>query len=172
MTNREQWFHNHFNQIYSYILLLVNDAHTAEDLTQETFLKAMKHEQTFKGQSSVKTWLFRIAYTTTISYFRNKQPLTHFLDTALLRSKHDLSPEETTLLNAQQKEFYAALQRLKPSYQQVIVLRKIQEFSTLETATILAWTEGKVKMSLSRALVAFKKELEKGGFTNETLFRR
>lgn len=172
VTNREQWFHNHFNQIYSYILLLVNDAHTAEDLTQETFLKAMKHEQTFKGQSSVKTWLFRIAYTTTISYFRKKQPLTHFLDTALLRSKHDLSPEETTLLNAQQKEFYAALQRLKPSYQQVIVLRKIQEFSTLETATILAWTEGKVKMSLSRALAAFKKELEKGGLTNETLFRR
>lgn len=172
VLDSEQWFHNHFSQIYSYISLLVSDPHIAEDLTQETFLKAIRHEQTFKGQSSVKTWLFRIAYTTTISYFRKKQPLTHFLDTALLRSKHDLSPEETTLLNAQQKEFYAALQRLKPSYQQVIVLRKIQEFSTLETATILAWSEGKVKMSLSRALAAFKKELEKGGFTNETLFRR
>lgn len=172
VLDSEQWFHNHFNQIYSYILLLVSDPHIAEDLTQETFLKAMKHEQTFKRQSSVKTWLFRIAYTTTMSYFRKKQPITHFLDTAILRSRHNLSPEETSLLNAQQKEFYAALQQLKPSYQQVIVLRKIQEFSTAETASILACTEGKVKMSLARALVAFKKELEKGGFTNETLFKR
>ncbi|WP_210470543.1 RNA polymerase sigma factor [Sporosarcina sp. 6E9] len=163
----EKWFDDYFGAVYSYILLLVKDPHTAEDLTQETFLKVVASEQQFKGQSSVKTWIFRIAYTTTISYFRKKNPLTYFIDLNML--KDDTSPEKIALLNSQQKQFYEALRVLKPSYRQVIILRRIQGFSTIETSSILNWSEGKVKMSLSRALAAFKKELEKGGFTNESL---
>ncbi|WP_398292705.1 sigma factor-like helix-turn-helix DNA-binding protein [Sporosarcina aquimarina] len=52
------------------------------------------------------------------------------------------------------------------------MLRHIQGFSTKDTAAILGNTEGKVKMSLKRALDAFKKELEKGGMSHETLYRR
>jgi RNA polymerase sigma-70 factor, ECF subfamily len=163
----EKWFDDYFGSVYSYILLQVKDPHTAEDLTQETFLKVVRNEHRFKGQSSIKTWIFRIAYTTTMSYFRKKNPLTYFIDLNLL--KDDTSPEKIALLNSQQKQFYEALRELKSSYQQVIILRKIQSFSTIETACILNWSEGKVKMSLSRALAAFKKELEKGGFTNESL---
>ena len=102
-----------------------------------------------------------------MSYFRKKNPLTYFIDLNLL--KDDTSPEKIALLNSQQKQFYEALRELKSSYQQVIILRRIQGFSTKETSSILNWSEGKVKMSLSRALAAFKKELEKGGFTNESL---
>jgi len=167
----EKWFADYFNSIYSYILLQVKDPHIAEDLTQETFLKVVSKEHQFKGQSSIKTWIFRIAYTTTMSYFRKRNPLTYYMDTDYLSTKHSTSPEETVLLNSQQKQFYKALRRLKPSYQQVITLRKIQGFSTKEASFILDCSEGKVKMSLSRALVAFKKELEKGGFTNEALIR-
>ena len=167
----EKWFDDYFGSIYSYILLQVKDPHTAEDLTQETFLKVIANEHQFKGQSSIKTWIFRIAYTTTMSYFRKKNPLTYYIDINILSSKHNTSPEEIALLNSQQKQFYEALRGLKPSYQQVIILRKIQGFSTKEASSILHCSEGKVKMSLSRALAAFKKELEKGGFTNETLIR-
>lgn len=167
----EKWFDDYFESIYSYILMLVKDPHTAEDLTQETFLKVIANEHQFKGQSSIKTWIFRIAYTTTMSYFRKKNPLTYYLDMYILSSKHNTPTEEIALLNSQQKQFYEALRRLKPNYQQVIILRKIQGFSTKETSSILHCSEGKVKMSLSRALAVFKKELEKGGFTNETLIR-
>jgi RNA polymerase sigma-70 factor, ECF subfamily len=163
----EKWFDDYFGSVYSYILLQVKDPHTAEDLTQETFLKVVRNEHQFKGQSSIKTWIFRIAYTTTMSYFRKKNPLTYFIDLNLL--KDDTSPEKIALLNSQQKQFYEALRELKSSYQQVIILRRIQGFSTKETSSILNWSEGKVKMSLSRALAAFKNELEKGGFTHESL---
>ncbi|QUW21088.1 RNA polymerase sigma factor [Sporosarcina sp. Marseille-Q4063] len=163
----EKWFDDYFGSVYSYILLQVKDPHTAEDLTQETFLKVVRNEHQFKGQSSIKTWIFRIAYTTTMSYFRKKNPLSYFIDLNLLRD--DTSPEKIALLNSQQKQFYEALRELKSSYQQVIILRRIEGFSTKETSSILNWSEGKVKMSLSRALAAFKKELEKGGFTNESL---
>ena len=167
----EKWFDDYFSSIYSYILLQVKDPHTAEDLTQETFLKVVANEHKFKGESSVKTWIFRIAYTTTMSYFRKKNPLFYYIDTNILCSKHDTSPEEIALLNSQQKQFYDALRGLKPSYQQVIILRKIQGFSTKEASAILHCSEGKVKMTLSRALAVFKKDLEKGGVTNETLIR-
>ena len=167
----EKWFDDYFEHIYSYILMLVKNPHTAEDLTQETFLKVVANEHQFKGQSSIKTWIFRIAYTTTMSYFRKKNPLTYYLDMNSLSSKHNTSPEEIALLHSQQKLFYDALCRLKPSYQQVIILRKIQGFSTKEASAILNCSEGKAKMSLSRALVVFKKELEEGGLTNETLIR-
>ncbi len=167
----EKWFADYFSSIYSYILLQVKDSHIAEDLTQETFLKVVSKEHQFKGQSSIKTWIFRIAYTTTMSYFRKRNPLSYYFDTEYLSTKHNTSPEEITLLNSQQKQFYESLNKLKPSYQQVIILRRIQGFSTKEAASILHCSEGKVKMSLSRALTAFKKELEKGGFTNETLIR-
>ncbi|GKV54972.1 RNA polymerase sigma factor [Sporosarcina sp. NCCP-2222] len=167
----EQWFNDFFNAVYSYIFMLVKDVHTTEDLTQETFMKVMENEHQFKGDSSIKTWIFRIAYTTTMSYFRKKRPLTSLFDLPMLSHKHEPSSEEIALLNAQQTQFYEALRQLKPSYQHVIILRKIQEFSTKETSLILNCSEGKVKMSLSRALAAFKNELEKGGFTNETLIR-
>ncbi|WP_252504671.1 RNA polymerase sigma factor [Sporosarcina sp. Marseille-Q4943] len=167
----EVWFDEYYDAVYSYILMLVKDSHTAEDLSQETFMKVIRNEQQFKGDSLVKTWIFRIAYTTTMSYFRKKNPITYFLDLHTHSSKHEQSSEDIVLLNLQQRQFYEALRQLKPSYQNVIILRKIQGFSTKETSVILNWSEGKVKMSLSRALAAFKQELEKGGVTSETLIR-
>lgn len=165
----EAWFDEYYDAVYSYILMLVKDSHTAEDLSQETFMKVIRNENQFKGDSLVKTWIFRIAYTTTMSYFRKRNPITYYFD--MHNPKHERSSEEIVLLNTQQKQFYEALNQLKPSYQQVIILRKIQGFSTKETSAILNWSDGKVKMSLSRALTAFKKELEKGGVTSETLIR-
>lgn len=165
----EVWFSDYYDSVFSYILMLVKDPHTAEDLSQETFMKVIRNEQKFKGDSHVKTWIFRIAYTTTISYLRMKHPVLYYFDLHGYTPKNERSSEEIVLLNSQQKQFYEALHQLKPSYQQVILLRKIQGFSTKEASAILNWSDGKVKMSLSRALAAFKKELEKGGFSNETL---
>jgi RNA polymerase sigma-70 factor (ECF subfamily) len=168
----EKWFDDYAETIYSYILVLVRNTHIAEDLTQETFMKVVANEHQFKGKSSVRTWIFRIAYTTTMSYFRKNKPQTQYEDTLRLDSTSGFSAEEVTLQNSQQKQFYDALGSLKPSYQQIITLREIKGFSTKETASILKCSEGRVKMTLSRALSAFKKELEKGGITNETLFQR
>ena len=57
----------------------------SEDLTQETFMKVVANEHQFKGKSSVRTWIFRIAYTTTMSYFRKNKPQTQYEDMMRLR---------------------------------------------------------------------------------------
>lgn len=167
----EEWFNDYFDSIYSYILIQVGNRQTAEDLTQDTFFKVFEKEYKFRGESSVKTWIFRIAYTTLMSYFRKKSPVTYYFDMNKQSFKFQPSAEEIVLLDLQQKQFYEALFRLRKNYQQVIILRKIQGLTTKEVSSILLWSEGKVKMSLSRALTAFKKELEKGGVTSETLIR-
>lgn len=162
----EKWFDDYVDAIYSYIYLLVKDRHLAEELTQETFYKAFLHEAQFNGRSSVKTWLFRIAYTTTMSYFRKKHPITMFFDMQATTDKP--LPEDIVIQNEQVKRLYEALYRIKPSYQQVIVLRSIKGFSTKETAHILQWSESKVKMQLSRGLSSMKAILEEGGHDYET----
>lgn len=110
-----KWFDKYFDAVYSYILLQVKHVQTAEDLAQETFIKVIAKKHQFKEQSSVKTWIFRIAYTTVISHFRKKHPLTHFIDLPSNNSLLDISAEKTALLNFQHKEFYEALGKLKPS---------------------------------------------------------
>ena len=78
------------------------------------------------------------------------------------------SPEQITVLNEAEKELYLAIGRLKRSYRDVIVLRKIKEFSIKETSDILGWSESKVKVNLSRGIQALKNELEKVGYIHDS----
>ncbi len=163
------WFDDYGESILTYILLMVRDYQQAEDLTQETFLKAFKHKQQFKQEASVKTWLFSIAHNVTKDYFRKKHPLQHYLGLTMVEKDYEPLPEQILTMNFQTEQLYRAIQQLKPSYKHVIILRKLKEFSTAETALVLNWSESKVKMTLKRALVELKDELIKGGNTIEIL---
>ncbi len=155
----ELWFEKYATSIYKYILLILKDPQLAEDLTQETFVKAFIHEKQFKGDSEVKTWLYRIAYTTTMNHFRKKHPIP-----ALFNLASPVKSVEVTLIEYEEvKEVYEAITKLKMTYQQVIILRKVQQFSIEETSAILGWTEGKVKMQLLRALKSLRKILSEKG---------
>ncbi|WJY27276.1 RNA polymerase sigma factor [Sporosarcina trichiuri] len=168
----EQWFDEHADAVYSYILIQVRNPHIAEELTQETFVKVVENASQFEGRSAVRTWIFRIAYTTAMNHFRQKQPLLHYLGTDFGLFGTHPSSEEAVMLSEQEAAFYEALCKLKKNQQQVILLRHIQGFSTKDTAAILDSSESKVKMTLKRALDAFKTELEKGGMSRDTLHRR
>lgn len=164
-----QWFNEYGESVLSYILLMVRDYQQAEDLTQETFIKAYRHQRKFEQKSSVKTWLFSIAHNVTKDYFRKKHPLQHYLGLTMEEKDYEPIPEQIIAMNFQTEQLYKAIQQLKPSYRHVIILRKLKEFSTAETALVLNWSESKVKMTLKRALVELENELIKGGVTNEFL---
>lgn len=165
------WYDDYGEAVLTYILMMVRDYQQAEDLTQETFLKAFKNQQSFAHQSSIKTWLFSIAHNTTVDFLRRKHPLQHYLGFTMKEIDHTPLPEQLVALDVQHEQFYKALQQLKPSYRQVILLRKLKEFSTAETASILGWSESKVKMTLQRALITFKETLIRGGFSYEAIIR-
>nr|WP_144923062.1 RNA polymerase sigma factor [Paenibacillus bovis] len=154
----ETWFEKYVEFIYKYIFFMVKDHQIAEDLTQETFIKAHIKSHQYKGNSELKTWLYRIAYTTTMNYFRKKHPIPTLFDSPIQVK----SAEESFLEKSDLEELYQAISKLKLSYKQVILLRKIQQLSVKETASVLRWSESKVKMTTARAIEKLQKILDEG----------
>ncbi|MFT4415806.1 RNA polymerase sigma factor [Fredinandcohnia humi] len=164
-----EWYILYGDSIFKFIAMMLKDHHKAEDLTHETFLKAFKYFDDFKNNSSAKTWLFTIARNVSIDYMRKRKPwdiLSNIIPD--VKNQQPLT-DEILVIKEEKTNLYRALANLKDTYRQVIILRKIKEFSISETSIILGWSEGKVKSTLSRALRTLEQELVKEGFTDEKL---
>ncbi|HWL25210.1 MAG TPA: RNA polymerase sigma factor [Ureibacillus sp.] len=161
------WYDQHSKSILSFILLMVKDYQQAEDLTHDTFIKAYLYYDSFKYHSSEKTWLFSIAHNLTIDFLRKRKPGLFIKEIFLLQKDNTPLPEEIIQMKEESYEIYKALSKLKDTYRQVIILRKIKGFSIEDTAKILNWSESKVKSMLFRAMPALKKRLIKEGYWGE-----
>lgn len=161
------------DKVYRFIYLLVRHKETAEDLTQETFYKAMKSFHQFNKQASVLTWLLKIARNVTYDHFRRKKIIQFFTwgnENAIDTKSPSL--EQTVEKNEDLSKLYGALNKLKKDYRDVLILRKVQECSIEETAFILGWTEAKVKTKMARGFEALRKEFHgKEGFVNGSIKR-
>ena|SRR5690625_3359748 len=160
------WYDAYSMQIYKYLVKMINDSHQAEDLTQDTFIKAYK----YLGKKEIdypRTFLYRIAHNIAVDYIRKQAPI------QLVRRvfpNHKVSEASTeTIVEARQdiQEIYKTLSNLKIAYRQVIILRKIEGFTIHETAEILGWSQSKVKSTLFRAMNALEERLNKGGVMYE-----
>lgn len=160
-----EWYDAYSHLLVKYLAKMLNDPYQAEDLMQDTFVKAYQyvlHEEI----KYPKTFLFRIAHHLAIDHLRKQSPIQMIKDFIV----KDNRPSIETILEIKEesKDLYDAILSLKPSYREVIILRKIEEFSIKETAMILNWSESKVKSTLFRATRALEKKLVKGGYINET----
>ncbi|MBT2756906.1 RNA polymerase sigma factor [Mesobacillus foraminis] len=162
-----EWYDEHSHSVLSYTLMMVRDYQQAEDLTHETFVKAFIHFDSFKGNSSVKTWLFSIAHNLTVDFLRKRKPIPILKE--LLAGKPDEGPlpEDMVLIQENSEALYKALGKIKETHREIIILRKIKGFTIEETAKILNCSESKVKSVLFRALPALEKQLLKEGFFHE-----
>lgn len=147
---------------------MIHDQEQAKDLMQDTFIRAFNNFDSFQMENE-KGWLFSIARNLTIDFLRKKRPLHYILDSSLMIPSPELTPEQKVSFNEQEKELYIALAKLKRSQREVIILRKIKEFSIKETATILGWSEGKVKTNLWRGMDSLRKQLVKEGYQHESI---
>ncbi|MGD6831329.1 RNA polymerase sigma factor [Sutcliffiella halmapala] len=163
-----EWYHQYSDDIFRYILMMTGDQERAKDLTHDTFLKAYHSLSSFKGETSDKNWLYRIARNVTIDDMRKRKPLRYLLDSFASLASHDPLPETVAQLGEREEELYRALQAIKRSYREVIILRKIKDLTIKETAEVLNWNENKVKVTLFRGLEALKKQMIKEGYKHET----
>jgi len=148
---------------------LTGKKEVAEDLTQETFLKVYQNLHKFQGKSQIFTWLVKIARNAGLDYLRRRNKFRFFsMDKYPIRANQP-SPVEIIVKGERASQLYKAIRSLKLSYQEVLLLRKIKEFSIKETAEILGWSENKVKISTSRAMAALRKELRRRGEANEEI---
>jgi RNA polymerase sigma-70 factor (ECF subfamily) len=155
----EQWFLRYSHDIYKFLVYYTGNR-DVEDLVQEVFIKAIKALGTFEGRAQPKTWLLAIARNTAIDYERKKR-FRSWLPESLLRNvkTEERTPEEMLDLNEEKKELYEALQQLKQSYREVLILRGIKGLSPIEAAMVLNWSESKVNVTFHRALKALQSSL-------------
>ncbi|MFA9559462.1 RNA polymerase sigma factor [Evansella sp. AB-rgal1] len=163
LNQLEDWYRTYSDDIHRFIVYMIRDREQAKDLMQDTFVKAYSNYDSFWGENT-KSWLFSIARNLTIDYMRKKRPISYITEYFhSIPDNNELSPEQSVTLNEQENEFLYSLAKLKRPYREVIILRRIQEMSIKETATILGWSEGKVKTNLKRGLDSLEKQMKEGG---------
>ena len=141
----------------------------AEDVLQETFLKAFEHLPDFQGQSKFYTWLVRIAVNESLMKLRKRKsdrsvPLDEPVDTgedtvAREIAVWDENPEDRYSREELGQILDEAVQSLKPAFRTVFVLRDIEDLSTEETAEALGISVPAVKSRLLRARLQLREKL-------------
>lgn len=139
-------------QVFTLIVRMVSNQEDAEELTQDTFLKAFQHLSSFKENCSFSTWIYSIAYNTAISSLRKRKFDTCVMDPATLAGISDAQVDEA--LNEESEEQIArlnrAIERLNPEERTLISLFYYEEKTLNEVALILGLTENNAKVKLYR----------------------
>ncbi|HEY6292010.1 MAG TPA: sigma-70 family RNA polymerase sigma factor [Terriglobia bacterium] len=157
------------NPVYGLVAHILGNDSDAADVLQNVFIKVIRGIGQFHGQSSLKTWIYRIAVREALNYRRGwfrrhvHEPFSRD-DTAeavaVLAARADGdNPYETLELAERQQMVKAALNGLPPVYRAVLVLREIEEFSYDEIAEVLGIAEGTVKSRLMRGRELLRRRL-------------
>lgn len=145
----EQVYRDYFDPVYRYALALSRDVHTAEELTQETFFKAMQSIDSFRGESSVRTWLCGIAKNAFLSEQRRKKP--QALEELEEQPDGADTPESLALRKDESRRVHRALHELPEPYKEVFTLRVFGQLSFKEIAELFGKTENWACVTYHRA---------------------
>lgn len=137
--------------IYNYILRLIHHENAAEEILQDVYLTVWQGSGKFRGQSSVKTWIFRIAYFQSISWLRKNHDNEQIKENGIY-SVQEPTPEEVLIGKFESARIAAALEKLSPNHRSVIELTFVQGFSYKEIAAVMRCPVGTVKSRMSYAL--------------------
>lgn len=160
----EALFREHQAYIYNLLYQLTSDPAEADDLAQETFIRVYKHLSTFRAESSLRTWVSRIAINQFRQSRRKRKPhVTQILDEIHLPSEEG-NPERILIKREMQWCVAHVLRyHLRRHHREVLVLRDLQGFSYAEISEILGLSLSAVKTRLHRARMAFRDHFIKYG---------
>lgn len=163
----EELYITYSDRVHRYIYILTGNNEVAEDLTHDTFIRVEKAIMRFRGDSQKYTWLISIARHVTYDYLKRRKRIRFIpLRTSFIDISYEM-PDDIVQKGETTTTLYKAIKSLKLSYQEVLLLRKIEELSIEETATVLGWSISKVKSTTSRAMKALEKALKmEGGHHN------
>jgi RNA polymerase sigma-70 factor, ECF subfamily len=170
------WLIGEFQQpVYGLVYRVVNDPADAADTTQEVFLKVFRGMKHFHGESSLKTWIYRIALHEAANrrrwWFRHKAKETsieptepemsgsgeHEMQMAL--TDHGISPFENVAHHEVQHRVEEELRKVAEPYRTTLILRDLEEMSYEEIAEVLEISLGTVKSRLTRGREALRQRL-------------
>ncbi|MBQ6569110.1 MAG: sigma-70 family RNA polymerase sigma factor [Clostridia bacterium] len=157
LVDIETLYRQYFSTVYKYILSVSRDSHTAEEITAQTFFKAMEKIDSFKGETGVSAWLCRIAKNTYLDYVKKQSRQSEFPEELEDSAK---SLEERLLESSRAKTVHKILHSLKEPYKEVFSLRTFGELSFADIAELFGKTESWARVTFYRARIMIKEELD------------
>lgn len=159
----EELYRRFDKMVYNLSFRMSGDPEEAADLTQEIFLRVYRHLGKFRGKSSLKTWIYRVALNHCRSRLGRKKrwawlPLAEEAAEAVEDTRP--TPEDRTLTDDAGRVVAEALARVKPVFREAVVLRDLEELSYEEIAEVLGCRIGTVRSRIARGRDALRTILE------------
>ena len=159
----------HSDKIYRLALKMLGNVQDAEDVLQETFIKAYNNIDGFEGRSQITTWLYRIAMNETLMLLRKRKRLLTNIDAGIEMDDGEVIPKqivdwcclpEKELMTAETQQIISqAVDTLSEANRAAFLLRDVEGLSTREAADVLGISESALKVRLLRARLALREEL-------------
>ena len=159
--NIEELYRTYFDIVYRYIRSISQDGSLAEEVTQETFFKALKKADQFRGDCDVRVWLCQIEKNTLYDHLK-KQEKQLLGDEKLekIESAGGELLEEKLAQRSQAMEIHKVLHRLSEPYKEVFSLRTFGELNFREIGMLFGKSENWARVTYYRARVKIREELE------------
>jgi len=157
-------FHTHKGRIYSICLRMTNNTAQAEDLTQDAFLQVFRKLSTFKGNSALSTWLYRIAVNTVLMHFRKKAlkqiPLDGPSNHDAKQVRREYGSRDGRLSGSVDRiTLTRAIKDLPAGYRTIFLLHEVEGYEHQEIAKILDCSVGNSKSQLHKAKLRIREFL-------------
>jgi RNA polymerase sigma-70 factor, ECF subfamily len=141
------------DRLFTFLVQFLGNAHDAEDVTQEAFIKAYRNLHTFNGKARFTTWLFAIAKNTALTHLRKRKPLQP------IEEVEDILCAPIPRDAAAAESIWSQARKLKPKFYETLWLFYAEGFSLKETAEIMNTNAITVRVNLHRARAALAKRL-------------
>jgi len=161
-------FHSHKTRIYSLCLRMTNNTAEAEDLAQDAFLQVYRKLSSFRGDSALSTWLYRIAVNTVLMHFRRKTPCRISLDEPIRNQddtksvRREYGTRDGRLDSVVSRvALTRAISELPEGYRAIFLLHEVEGYQHREIAKLLGCSVGNSKSQLHKARMRLRQLLAK-----------
>lgn len=170
-------FHAHKAKVYSVCLRMTNNTAEAEDLTQDAFLQVFRKLATFRGDSALSTWLYRIAVNTVLMHFRKKALKQVSLDEPFSQDakvvRREYGSRDDRLTGCVDRIALArAIKELPDGYRTIFLLHEVEGYEHQEIAELLDCSVGNSKSQLHKAKLRIRELLGRTQQPNEAVASR
>lgn len=155
----EQLYQQYFSVVYRYVLSISRDPLTAEEITQETFFKALRKIDQFRGESSVKVWLCQIAKNAYYDFVKHQGRHEELPDEY---GEPQRSVEDDYLVKADAKALHRILHSISEPYKEVFSLRTFGELSFSDIGELFGKSDSWARVTYHRAKLMIKEEMRNG----------
>lgn len=157
----EQLMEHYTEKVYLLAYSFVRDRGIAEDISQEVFLKAYKYIDNFRGDASLKSWIYRITVNTSMDFLKKKSLKQMLLENSFLENFNRTESAETSYLEADRNEqLLQIIITLPMKYRTVIVLHYFYDLKINELSDVLDLKINTVKTRLSRGRELLRRKIE------------